>query len=87
MEVPVRTNDHQFDRSLDMFFLVEYLDKISIKISLCDGFWAAMDLAPPPGQKIGKKKNMPKSQHEGPRINGGKNHGRIYGYRKNKAAS
>ena len=56
VEVPVRTNDHQFDRSSDMFFLVEYLDKISIKISLCDGFWAAMDLAPPPGQKIGKKK-------------------------------
>ena len=38
-------------------FLVEYLDKISIQISLCDGFWAAMDLPPPhPGQKIGKKK-------------------------------
>ena len=28
VEVPVRTNDHQFDRSSDMFFLVEYLDKI-----------------------------------------------------------
>jgi hypothetical protein len=28
VEVPVRTNDHQFDRSSDMFFLVEYLDTI-----------------------------------------------------------
>ena len=27
VEIPVRTNDHQFDRNSDMFFLDEYLNK------------------------------------------------------------
>ena len=47
VEVPVRTNDHQFDRSSDMFFLVEYLDKIYNKLLLCDGFAVAMGLGSP----------------------------------------
>ena len=65
------------------FFLVEYLAKI----------WCcyATDLAlrwiwgPPRAKRSAIF--LPKSQHEGPWTHCGKKHGRIYGYRNNRAAS
>ena len=79
VEVPVRTNDHQCDRSSGMLFLVGYLDK-NIKSNIVmrricggDGFGV------PRAKRSGKKNKffLPKSQNEGPRIHCGKNHGII----------
>ena len=52
---------------------------------LCDGFGVAMDLGSPRAKRSAFF--LLKSQHEGPGIHCGKNHGRIYGCRNNKAAS